>query len=153
MSTLRISQEGDTIASIVWGALILMAAAAAVFLISIATEIARVYRDRAFDGSPTAHRLWLALAVFLLVLTICGLMLTVEDLAPVGLYTAAWSFLIYIAFVEYCDFSADRGQRLLFAANEAGLLEAEGGDPVPVDLEAYIKEGVILGEDVADGYS
>ncbi len=151
--SVRISQSdgSEWIGSLVWTA----AGAVAVFLVyffwGIVSEIARIYKEHGFDGSETARRLQFTLFVFLAVVMVCGLLLLNPELTPLAWYFAAWSFLIFVAVVEFLGLQADRAGRERLIENEAGLLETDEARYEDNPFMNWMEEGLVVGQEVPDG--
>lgn len=82
-------------------AVVALVAVAALFLIGILAEIARVYGEHGRKGAPMARTLWsLGLALLAAWIVAAILMTMPPPLGVVGIYLAAWAFLVFVVCVE-----------------------------------------------------
>src|SRR5438045_3615822 len=96
----RSSDYGDALAEglgalVVW-AVILASIAAATLLIVILKELGRIYLARAFRPGWGARILWLALAAFIGVWVVAGVLATNPPTVPLASYLSSWSFLLFV---------------------------------------------------------
>ncbi len=77
-------------------------------IILLTTELVRIYRERAREGSEMRRFLWTALAGLLLCWGVAGVLMAIPATLPIGLTLGAWSFLAFVIAVEIADWRASK---------------------------------------------
>lgn len=147
------------LAALLMVGVVAMAIGLLALLVATLAELARIYRARAFQPTPTARLLWLALVGLLGAWLIAGLLAGNPADTPQAAYLAAWSFLVFCLVVEACDLFAARQEKTGTDLNAAGLLDVapaahrdngyrQNGQR-DLALEEWVPAGVVLGQDVS----
>jgi hypothetical protein len=112
--------------------LVVVVAAVVTALLVILKELVAIYLRRAGQGTEAARILWIALAVFLVILLCSGLLATSPVTAGLGMMLASWGFLGLVVVTEGCEWWAQRHDqnRLKDAENlDSYLSDASWTDP------------------------
>jgi fatty acid desaturase len=76
--------------------------------ILLATEVVRIYRERAREGGEIGRFLWTALAGLLLCWGVAAVFMAIPGTFPIGLAVATWGFLAFAVAVEIVDWHAGK---------------------------------------------
>jgi hypothetical protein len=99
-----------TTAGIALVALVVVMVVIVTLLYLTATEIFKIYRSRATGSSQTSRYLWGALACFLGVLLLAGLLTATTHDGSAGLALSSLGFFCYVLACEYLDYLARRNE-------------------------------------------
>ncbi len=101
--------DGDVsagIASVVLVVVVLIAAAVVTLLWCMLSELFRIYQAPRDDQSRKV--LWGALAGFLAVLLLAGVLATQPATTPIGVFLACWGFFVYVVVCLWVDATGRR---------------------------------------------
>jgi len=96
----------DAVGGLVVVIALLVIAVIVTLIILLATELMRIYRERARAGSEMSRFLWTALAGLILCWGVAAVLIAIPATLPIGLTLGAWSFLAFVIVVEVVDWRA-----------------------------------------------
>ncbi len=98
---------------------LLVIAVIVTLIILLATELVRIYRERARAGSEIGRFLWTALAGLILCWGVAALLIAFPATHLVGFSLGAWSFLTFVIGVEVVDWRASNAVTAYLPADAA----------------------------------
>ncbi len=109
----------DAVGGLVVVVALLVIAVVVTLIILLATELVRIYRERARAGSEIGRFLWTALAGLILCWGIAAVFIAIPATLPIGLAVAVWSFLAFVVAVEVVDWRASNAATAYLPADAA----------------------------------